>query len=140
MEPETSAPKLGPEQAPIEYGKSLEHVQKIAPQELGIERGAEAVERTADLAAAAAGSAAQATILPEPVIIDNTVTNAAAPALTSSPLTAKDDDLIEKEWVDKAKKIVAETRDDPYRREEAVSQLQKDYQNKRYGRDLGDVQ
>lgn len=53
------------------------------------------------------------------------------------PTIAADDDLIEKEWVDKAKKIISETRDDPYRREQEVSRLQADYLRKRYGKELG---
>ena len=53
------------------------------------------------------------------------------------PTIANDDDLIEKEWVDRAKKVLAETKDDPYRREQEVSRLQTDYLLKRYGRDLG---
>jgi Txe/YoeB family toxin of Txe-Axe toxin-antitoxin module len=60
-------------------------------------------------------------------------------AIGATPLAAADDDLIEKEWVDKAKKIVEETKDDPYRREQAVGQLQKDYLKKRYGRELGEA-
>lgn len=55
----------------------------------------------------------------------------------SLPTVANDDDLIEKEWVDKAKKVLAETRDDPYRREQEVNRLQADYLFKRYGRTLG---
>jgi hypothetical protein len=53
------------------------------------------------------------------------------------PLAANDDDLIEREWVDKAKKIIVETKDDPYRREQEVGRLQADYLRKRYGRELG---
>jgi Txe/YoeB family toxin of Txe-Axe toxin-antitoxin module len=53
------------------------------------------------------------------------------------PMVANDDDLIEKEWVDKAKKIIVETKDDPYRREQEVGRLQADYLYKRYGRQLG---
>lgn len=56
---------------------------------------------------------------------------------TSAPTIAADDDLIEKEWVDKAKKIIAETKDDPYKREQEVSKLQADYLRKRYGKELG---
>lgn len=56
---------------------------------------------------------------------------------TANPTIAADDDLIEKEWVDKAKKIIAETRDDPYRREQEVTKLQADYLRKRYGKELG---
>ena len=54
----------------------------------------------------------------------------------SNPLVAGDDDLIEKEWVDKAKKIIQETRSDPYIQEREVSKLQADYMKKRYGKDV----
>lgn len=65
-----------------------------------------------------------------------------APTQTQSddatPLIADDDDLIEKEWVDKAKQIIANTKDDPYRREREISKLQIEYIRKRYGRVIGD--
>lgn len=54
-----------------------------------------------------------------------------------NPALAGDDDLIEKEWVDKAKKIIVETKDDPYLREREVNKLQADYLRKRYGKELG---
>lgn len=54
-----------------------------------------------------------------------------------TPAVAADDDVIEKEWVDKAKKIIASTKDDPYRREREVGKLQADYLQKRYGKNLG---
>jgi hypothetical protein len=53
-----------------------------------------------------------------------------------NPASAADEDLVEKEWIDKAKKIVAQTRDDPYTQEKEVSKLQADYLKKRYGREL----
>lgn len=56
----------------------------------------------------------------------------------TSPLVAADEDLIEKEWVDKAKKIISETKDDPYAREQEVKKLQIEYVRKRYGRVIGD--
>lgn len=56
---------------------------------------------------------------------------------TVGPTIAADDDLIEKEWVDKAKKIILDTKDDPYKREQEVSKLQADYLRKRYGKELG---
>ncbi len=67
----------------------------------------------------------------QPVAINTTVIS------NDTPLVAGDDDLIEKEWVEKAKKIVSETHDDPYAQDEAVSKLQADYIDKRYGRKLG---
>lgn len=75
------------------------------------------------------------TVIPQPVVDDNIVVQ---PTTTNdSPAVAADDDLIEKEWVDKAKKIVSETKNNPHKREEDVSRLQVDYLMKRYGRKIG---
>jgi Txe/YoeB family toxin of Txe-Axe toxin-antitoxin module len=73
--------------------------------------------------------------VPTPTVDDPSVTTASVSSDT--PAMASDEDLIEKEWVDKAKKILAQTKDDPYRREQEVSKLQADYLRKRYGRELG---
>lgn len=70
-------------------------------------------------------------ITPQPAVDPVTDDNGA-------PAVAADDDLIEKEWVDKAKKIIADTRDDPFRREREISKLQIEYIRKRYGREIGD--
>lgn len=55
---------------------------------------------------------------------------------TDTPTVAADDEVIEKEWVDKAKKIVSQTKDNPYEQEKEVSKLQADYLKKRYGKDV----
>lgn len=72
--------------------------------------------------------------MPVPVPVPTAPTD---DATTVGPTIAADDDLIEKEWVDKAKKIIADTRDDPYKREQEVNKLQADYLRKRYGKELG---
>lgn len=54
-----------------------------------------------------------------------------------TPLVAADEDLIEREWVDKAKKIIALTKDNPYERNRVIAQLQADYLKKRYNKTLG---
>lgn len=51
-----------------------------------------------------------------------------------TPAVAADEDLIEREWVEKAKKVIAETKHDPYLQEQAVSKLQADYLQKRYNK------
>jgi hypothetical protein len=61
---------------------------------------------------------------------------AIAQPANGNPLVAGDDDLIEKEWIEKAKKIIQETRSDPYTQEKEVSKLQADYIKKRYGKDI----
>jgi Txe/YoeB family toxin of Txe-Axe toxin-antitoxin module len=53
-----------------------------------------------------------------------------------NPLAAADDEVIEKEWVDRAKKIVEQTKSDPYKQEQEVSKLQADYLKKRYGKEV----
>lgn len=137
MEPETSTPKLGPEQAPVQYGPNIERAPVQSVPERGlVETGAERREQLSESSAASAVSGLT-TILPTPVVTSVVVSD--NPVVSDTPITANDDDLIEKEWVEKAKKIVADTRDDPYKREEAVNRLQKDYLMKRYGRELGEA-
>ncbi len=52
----------------------------------------------------------------------------------ATPLVAADEDLIEKEWVERAKRVISETKHDPHAQERAISQLQADYLHKRYGK------
>lgn len=74
--------------------------------------------------------------LPAPVAVDDT-TQIVTPSTNATPLVAADDDLIEKEWVDKAKQVISETKDDPYRREQEVKKLQNEYILKRYSHKIG---
>jgi hypothetical protein len=60
----------------------------------------------------------------------------ATPTIGPSPATAGDVDVIEKEWVDQADKIIEQTKGDPYVEEEAEEALQQDYLKKRYGHDV----
>lgn len=53
------------------------------------------------------------------------------------PLTANDDEVIEKEWVDKITQIFSETKDDPHKREQRIGEAQREYVYKRYGRRIG---
>lgn len=57
-------------------------------------------------------------------------------AVDDTPLVAADEDLIEMEWVNKAKKIVNETKSDPYLQEREISRLQASYLQKRYGKEV----
>lgn len=51
------------------------------------------------------------------------------------PPAANDTDLIEKEWVEKAKQIVDHTRNDPHEQQRALAQMKAEYMKKRYNRD-----
>lgn len=140
MEPENLSPNIAPEKPNIQYERQPEVKNSSESiSDTGIEKGAEKKEGASEAAVAIADSSFPTT-LPTPVQTDDGAQNGqAAVQSASTPTTASDDDLIEKEWVDRAKKIVIDTREDPYSREEAVSKLQKEYKQKRYGRGVGGV-
>lgn len=135
MEPTLPSPHGSPEMGPIlprgpeapraphEHGEELEHsVERPAPQE----------QRT--------GSGAGDTPPPAmPVVPLPTAPQQVTPSThvvhdDDMPAVAADEDLIEKEWVEKAKKVISETKHDPYSQEKAVRRLQADYLSKRYGK------
>ena len=70
--------------------------------------------------------------------IDPAMTPAPAnpPAGANTPATAEDNDLIEKEWVDKAKHIVEKTRNDPHLQNKEINQIKADYIKKRYNKNI----
>jgi hypothetical protein len=60
---------------------------------------------------------------------------AAQPA-AGAAMAADDNDLIEKEWVNRAKQIVEGNRDDPYKQSEDLTLFKADYIKKRYGKTI----
>ena len=54
----------------------------------------------------------------------------------SSPVSADDNDLIEEEWVIKAKQIVATTRSDPHVQSRELNRFKADYLKKRYNKSI----
>jgi hypothetical protein len=52
------------------------------------------------------------------------------------PLQANDSDLVEREWVDAAKRIMDTYRSDPYNKNRALTFLRADYIKKRYNKDI----
>lgn len=132
MEPKLPSPNHGPERSAT-FGPNIEFRPSTpeALSESNMERGEARTE--AETAAAPIQTAVLPPVhIPQPVVsTDDSATSDAA------PVVAADDDLIEKEWVDKAKAIIVKTKDDPYQRELQVGKLQADYLKKRYGKDLG---
>lgn len=135
MNPELPAPQFNPEQAPMQGGQNQEFGQNLPNPEFVGERSREYEQqmRTVDMAAAPPPPP-MPMVVPAPVVAAPSV---APPATNDTPILASDDDLIEKEWVDQAKRIIMDTKNDPYRREQEVSRLQADYLRKRYGKEIG---
>ena len=132
MNPELPAPQSSPEYRPPapENGEHLPNPETAGERSHEREQNMKGIDKEDRPPVAPAAMPLPPTPLP-----------ATMPQLktddTAGPTIASDDDLIEKEWVDKAKKIIADTQNDPYRREQEVSKLQVDYLRKRYGKELG---
>lgn len=136
MEPKQSAPNLGPELSPTNYGQNLERAPLPPNPETSVEQSPERFEQRSETRAPAVAADPVLPTLPAPVVTPLPLDDASA-VVDDTPIAANDDDLIEKEWVDKAKKIITQTKDDPYLREKEVEKLQADYLRKRYGKELG---
>ena len=101
------------------------------------EQGAPAAaERTPN--AQASATPASAIPLPVPPIATTTTqkSDVSTTSNTSGPIITDDGDLIEKEWVNKAKHIVERTRDDPYKQSEELTVVKADYMKKRYDKTI----
>lgn len=83
-------------------------------------------------------SGAAAIPMPVPPMMQTAVPapTAGIPAPTSGMPILDDGDLIEKEWVNKAKQIVERTRDDPHKQSEELTVVKADYMKKRYGKTI----
>lgn len=138
MEPRLPGLNFRLEQSPVERRSTPQEYVSSPNAENQAEYHPEVLEKENELP-----KESNSPILPPPIATSIVNTNTSTPssgviqASDDNPLIANDDDLIEKEWVDKAKKIIIETRDDPYKREREVGKLQVDYLRKRYGRELG---
>lgn len=138
MEPFQTTPEQRPGSIPAQpeqggHERALSHLTELSVG-AQVEKEAPVAPSTGDTAMAA--QAATPVVLPAPTLGQDDPNAASSDA--SSPLVAADEDLIEKEWVDKAKKVILETKDDPYLREREVKKIQIDYVRKRYGREIGD--
>ena len=140
MEPKLPTPNLGSEQSHGYYGQGMERAPEGLTQEKTIERRGEGLERQHETAPAGNQPVVSPVSIALPTVPIPDPAPVVATVVDNNPVVANDDDLIEKEWVDKAKKIIAETKDDPYRREQEVGRLQADYLRKRYGKELGSPQ
>jgi hypothetical protein len=133
MQPENLPVPSGPELPPTTSTENSERIPVLPTPEGGLETGLERVEQTAEASAAVADATYQGVPLQPPVPNATPTTQSTG----TSPAVAGDEDVIEKEWVDKAKQIILETKDDPYGRSARVNELQKDYLRKRYSKELG---
>lgn len=137
MEPQLPSPSLGPEKAPIQTGERLRSPlpgPEVAPSTAPERQETREVQPSGPVDPAPQVPVANT---PPPLPqIQQPVPQPTQQVTDDNPAVAADEDLIEKEWVDKAKKVIAETKHDPYLQEQAVSRLQADYLQKRYNKSV----
>ena len=145
MQPELSPMPRGREQGPVNPSHSYEVPPNYASPELNPQQSPEtfplgnperALERS-PIELAPSQPAAPSVPLPPQQVAMPAVNPVPDGGATLNPVAASDDDTIEKEWVDRAKQVIVETRNDPRAREKAIGALQRDYLMKRYGKQLG---
>jgi hypothetical protein len=66
--------------------------------------------------------------------VDSSTTNQSVN--TIAKVTSYDSELIEKQWVDKAKNIISQTINDPYQQNRQLMALKADYIKQRYNKDI----
>lgn len=140
MQPELSPGPRSYEQQAVPQAESYDVPPNFASPETLPNASPERVEQRSAVELA---PQPQPVPLPMPAQVAIPVPPAPTPATptpdpgVSNPIAANDDDVIEKEWVDRAKQVIIQTKDNPYAREKAIGELQRDYLAKRYGRQVG---
>lgn len=129
MHPNQPTPEQAPRQPNLE-GVPDDNRQEVAP--LSPERKSASGNQSAQGDSSYASLPLPQAPQPAPQPVNNTANADSSPG----PAIADDVDLIEKEWVDKAKSIVNEHKHDPHTQEKEVGRLQADYLQKRYGKTL----
>lgn len=127
-----------PEQAPlptpsVEQGTTLPGVEQAPPSQERVAPPSERPSQGGDPGSGTLPAPAPPTVMPK---ADTALDTPAPPPPPSGPAIADDVDVIEKEWVQKAKTIVNEHKHDPYTQEKETSKLQADYLKKRYGKEV----
>lgn len=139
MNPSTNS---GPElQLPAPVGESAAYnpaAEQVVGQTLPLPERAPQVAERAPLPqpTAPAGGMLPAAPLAGPVPVAPPTAAVSTTTHVAVPATADDNDLIEKEWVAKAKQIVERTRHDPHQQSKELTVFKNDYLNKRYNKTL----
>lgn len=110
--------------------------ENMEPDSAPMERAPARPEQAPQPAAAPPIASVPTQPLPQALPANKQQLQQSQPANQASPVVADDNDLIEKEWVIKAKQIVAATRDDPHTQSRELSKFKADYLKKRYNKDI----
>ncbi|MCL2869512.1 hypothetical protein FWF48_01735 [Candidatus Saccharibacteria bacterium] len=116
--------------------ESMHPLPELSPANPEVHQNQDRQEKEASHIATDASKTSLPPVATQPVVQANDQSPASVTA--TAPSTAKDTERIEKEWSQKIKQTLSETKGDPYNKEEGIKALRADYMYKRYGRKIGD--
>ncbi len=124
--------------APVNDNQNLQETQLAPP--ITEQGAAQSVEQGVSLPGVAP-TVDPATFLdpnfgPPPAVSPTTDPGSLVHPTNGMPAIADDNDLIEKEWVEKAKQIVEQTKLDPHLQNKEMSKMKADYLKKRYNKEV----
>lgn len=130
---------------PVHQGEQSAVKKTEAPEvvkQLGTERNPELTTQAAGQVAT--GAIQDPLMLPKTNDVTQTSNSPQQKATPAASSTAVDDelmiaddlDLIEKEWVERAKRIVQQTKDNPHEQNKEINKVKAEYIKKRYNREL----
>jgi hypothetical protein len=126
--PQFDLPPPPSEQAAAGVGRGSETAKKP-------EQAAAAPERATNPAGMPALGASPLNPMPQPAQSTSQSDDTSTTKSTKKPLV-EDTDLIEKEWVNKAKRIVENTRNDPHKQSEELTVVKAEYMKQQYGKTI----
>ena len=120
--------------------KQNDAAQEEAPESFQEEASVKKTEQKTG-ASSGFGAVAATAVDDAQVQVQGAVSSAGAQATAATtqldvPEIADDVDLIEKEWVKKAKEIVDATQGDPYKQNNQINKMKVEYIKKRYNKDI----
>jgi hypothetical protein len=127
-------PNVGENQRQMEAAPPLHNGEKVFDEstEKNLVSSPENKPQTQSLAASS--QAASDMALPSQAITDLNTDDSATAIPHTTP--ADDTDRIEKEWVDKAKTVIAHTKDDPFEQKNEMSRVKAEYIQKRFNKTI----
>lgn len=128
-------PNVGENQRQIEVSAPVQGSEQITSEHTEKNLVSSPENRPQTQSVAVSSQAASDMALPSQSIATNLADSSTSDSTTvRSP--ADESDRIEKEWVDKAKNVIARTKDDPFEQKNEMSRMKAEYIQKRFNKTL----
>lgn len=134
MKPEFSLPDFNPERISVNGDSNINRLPE-QNNSVGLEQSAEKYEKKSEVGAIVS-EINTASIFPAPIAKDVNVVPVAT-SISDGLMTLNDDEAFEKELVNRAKRVIADNRDDPYAQNRGVSEIRVEYRKTHSEKEIG---